>query len=122
MSIDEGLVACVAEAVEPLGTFTTRAMMGGATLYLEDAPFAIIALDQLWFKADAESDAAWDAAGAERFTFAFKNGRVVSMNYRRAPEDVHDDADTMREWATLALEAGRRAAAKRKPRIRKPKA
>ena len=38
-------------------------MMGGATLYCDGTVFAILAFDELWFKADAESDAAWDAAG-----------------------------------------------------------
>ncbi len=31
------------------------------------------------------------------------------MNDRRAPEDCYDDADILRRWATLALEAGARA-------------
>jgi DNA transformation protein len=39
------------------------------------------------------------------------------MNYRRAPDDVYDDADAMRQWATLGIEAGLRAPAKKK---RKP--
>ena len=38
------------------------------------------------------------------------------MNYRSAPDDVHDDAEAMRRWAGLALEAGNRAAAKKKPK------
>jgi DNA transformation protein len=32
MTIDEGLLAWIEEALEPLGTVTRRAMMGGATL------------------------------------------------------------------------------------------
>jgi DNA transformation protein len=38
------------------------------------------------------------------------------MNYRRAPDDVYDDADELRRWAMLALEAGRRAPKKAPPR------
>jgi DNA transformation protein len=38
------------------------------------------------------------------------------MNYRRAPTDVYDDAEAMQRWAGLALEAGTRAATKKKPR------
>lgn len=115
MAFDAGLLDWVAEALEPMGTITHRKMMGGATLYLDGIVFAIISSDDgLWFKADAQSDAAWDAAGCERFTFEMKN-RLASMNYRRAPDDVFDDADAMRQWAALGLEAGRRAPAK-KPR------
>ncbi len=117
MAFDAGLLDWVAEALEPLGTVTHRRMMGGATLYLDGIVFAIISSDDaLWFKADAQSDAVWDAAGCERFTFEMKD-RTASMNYRRAPDDVFDDADAMREWAALGVEAGRRAPAK-KPKAR----
>jgi DNA transformation protein len=115
MSFDEGLLAWVQEALEPVGLVTMRKMMGGATLYLDGIIFAIL-LDALWFKADAESDALWDAEGCERFTFTFRDGKVDTMNYRRAPADVHDDAEAMQLWARLAVEAGLRGAAKKKPK------
>jgi DNA transformation protein and related proteins len=113
MSVDEGLLDWVSEALEPMGRVTKRAMMGGATLYLDGTVFAVYADDALWFKADKESDRIWDAADCPRFTYAFKNGRTGSMNYRRAPDDVHDDGDAMRHWAGIAVEAGRRGAEKK---------
>jgi DNA transformation protein len=119
MSVDEGLLGWMREALEPLGTVTMRKMMGGGTLYLDGTVFAILVEDQIWFKSDAESDALWDAEGCEHFTYAFKDGRTGSMNYRRAPLDVHDDNEAMQRWAKLALEAGVRAAAKKKPRKKK---
>jgi DNA transformation protein and related proteins len=115
MSIDQGLLAWIEEALEPLGTVTKRPMMGGATLYLDGTVFAIVADDELWFKADKISDDEWDAAGAERFTYDM-GGKTGTMNYRRAPLDVHDDPDAMRRWASLALEAGLRAPKKAKSR------
>lgn len=115
MAVDAGLIAWVEEALAPLGTLSKRAMMGGATLYLDGTVFAIVDDDQLWFKADAQSDAVWDAAGCPRFTYQMGEGREGSMNYRRAPDDVYDDADAMREWAAIAIAAGQRAPA-RKPR------
>ena len=116
MAADEGLIDWVTEAMEPIGHVTKRAMMGGATLYSDGTIFAIVASGGgLWLKADAESDAVWDEAGCERFTYEM-NGKIGSMNYRRAPDDVYDDADELRRWATLALEAGRRAPKKAPPR------
>jgi DNA transformation protein len=119
MSFDEGLFAWVQEALEPVGAVTLRKMMGGATLYLDGVIFAIL-LDELWFKSDAESDAVWDAEGCERFSFTMKDGKVESMNYRRAPTDVYDDPEAMQQWARIAVEAGLRGAAKKKPKRRKP--
>ena len=119
MSIDEGLYAWVQEALEPLGRVTMRKMMGGATLYLDGNVFAILLDDQIWFKSDVDSDGLWDVEGCERFTYAFKDGRIETMNYRRGPLDVYDDPNAMQRWARLALEAGTRAAAKKKPREKK---
>ncbi|MES2443133.1 MAG: TfoX/Sxy family protein [Pseudomonadota bacterium] len=113
MAFDAGLVEWVTEALEPLGTVTMRRMMGGATLYLDGSIFGIVADSEIWFKADAESNALWDAAGAERFTVTFATGMVDTMNYRRAPADVYDDADAMREWAGLGIAAGLRAPRKK---------
>lgn len=136
MSYDESLVEWVREALEPLGPVTLRKMMGGATLYLDGndrmsgAPhrstlsggqgnpiiFAIAYGGEIWFKADGESDAVWDAEGCERFSVTFKDGRVDTMNYRRAPADVYDDAEAMQRWARLAHAAGLRGAAKKRPK------
>ncbi len=118
MSVDAGLVAWVEEALEPLGRVTVRKMMGGGTLYLDGTVFAITDEGELWFKADDETNSVWDEAGCERFSVTFKDGRVDTMNYRRAPADVYDDADELQRWAKLALEAGIRAAARKKPRKR----
>lgn len=124
MAVDQGLIDWIEEATETLGQLSRRAMMGGATLYLDGTVFAIVGSGgDLWFKADGTSDAEWDAAGCARFTYEFPNGRVGTMNYRRAPDDVYDDADELRRWAALALEAGHRAPKKAKaakrPRPRK---
>ncbi len=110
MSVDAGLIDWVAEAMSPVGEVTSRRMMGGATLYCDGTVFAIVAGDALWFKADKASDATWDAAGAERFTYPRKDGKIASMNYRRAPTDCYDDPDVLRDWAAHAVAAGRRGA------------
>jgi DNA transformation protein len=119
MSYDAGLYGWVQEALEPLGTVSMRRMMGGATLYLDGTVFAILDEGEIWFKADGESDAVWDEEGCERFTFEMGEGKTGSMNYRRAPLDVYDDPDAVRRWARLGLEAGLRAAAKKKPKAKK---
>ncbi len=119
MSVDESLYAWVQEALEPLGSVAMRKMMGGATLYLDGTVFAILDEGELWLKADAETDAIWDAEGCEKFSVTFRDGKVDVMNYRRAPTDVYDEPEAMQRWARLAVEAGLRGAAKRKPR--KPK-
>ena len=114
MSIDEGLYAWTEEALEPLGRVSMRKMMGAAVLYLDGTIFAVLDDGELWFKADAVSAAIWDEAGCEHFTFTAKDGRVERMNYRRAPNDVYDDAEAMQRWAQLAVAAGLRGAARKR--------
>lgn len=116
MAVDLALYAWVEEALEPVGRVSKRAMMGAAVLYLDGIVFAVLDETELWLKADAESAAIWDEAGCERFTFTGKDGRVETMNYRRAPSDVYDEAEAMQRWALLAVEAGRRGAAKKRKR------
>ena len=116
MAVDEGLYAWVEEALEPLGKVSMRKMMGAAVLYLDGVIFAVLDESELWFKADAETNAIWDAEGCEHFTFTGSDGRTETMNYRRAPADAYDDAEAMQRWAALAREAGTRAASTRKKR------
>ncbi|HEX8621311.1 MAG TPA: TfoX/Sxy family protein [Allosphingosinicella sp.] len=116
MSYDEGLYAWVQEAMAPVGLVTMRKMMGGATLYLDGTIFAILVDDGIWLKSDAEADPVWDSEGCDKFSVTFKDGKVDVMNYRRAPLDVYDDPDAMRRWAGIAVEAGLRAAAKKRPK------
>lgn len=119
MSVDEGLLEWVREALEPLGLVTMRRMMGGATLYLDGTIFAIMDEGEIWFKADPVTDQVWDAEGSERFSVTFKDGRVDTMNYRRGSAGIYDEPEVMQQWARLALEAGLRGAARKKPRREK---
>lgn len=113
--MDEGLIEWVRECLEPIGAVTMRKMMGGATLYCDGIIFAIVSRDgELWLKCDSENEDVFKEAGLEKFTFEMK-GKQGSMNYRRAPLDVHDDPDAMREWARLGIAAGERAP-KKKPK------
>ena len=109
MAFDAGLVEWTKDVLEPLGVVTMRRMMGAATLYLDGTIFAIVDDGEIWFKADAESNAIWDEAGCERFTIAFSATNIGTVNYRRAPADVYDDPEAIREWAALGIAAGERA-------------
>ncbi|MCP4616794.1 MAG: TfoX/Sxy family protein [Bradyrhizobium sp.] len=111
MAVDQGLVEWVKEAMAPVGTVTSKRLFGGAALYLDGLAFAILAFDALWLKADAESAADW--GDAERFSVTRENGKVQSLNYRRAPDETYDDADALRRWGLLAIEAARRAPPKK---------
>jgi DNA transformation protein len=104
----------VSEALDGWGCVSARKMFGGQSLYLDGRIFAMIADDALWFKADAISTPVWEAAACPVFTYDFGDGKMAgTMNYRRAPDDVYDDADALRHWAKFGIEAAMRAPVKR---------
>lgn len=119
MAFDANLVAWAEEALASVGTVSMRRMMGACVLYLDGTIFAVVE-DEIWFKSDAESNAVWDAEGCERFAITLKDGSVEHMNYRRAPSDVYDDAEAMQRWTALAVEAGLRGAARKRPTRKSP--
>jgi DNA transformation protein len=110
VSIDASLVEWIAEAMAPIGHVTMRRMFGGGALYCDGTIFALLAMDDLWFKSDVESRPLWDALGADHFTYPKKGGTVGITSYRRAPADAHDDQDAMRRYGEMGLAASLRKA------------
>ncbi len=104
---------------EPFGPVTVRRMFGGAGVYAEGLCFAIEADGEVFLKADALSQPSFSAAGSAPFTYVMK-GKPKSMSFWRLPEIAHDEADELRRWAGLGVEAARRAAEVKANRKRKP--
>ena len=103
---------------EPFGPVTVRRMFGGAGVYAEGLCFAIESNGEVFLKADALSQPSFSAAGSAPFTYAMK-GKPRSMSFWRLPEIAHDEADELRRWAGLGVEAARRAAEAKARRKRK---
>ena len=53
--------------LSPLGDVTARPMFGGHGVFLDDRMFALISKDVLYFKADDENRAEFEAAGMESY-------------------------------------------------------
>ena len=101
------------------GPCVAKRMFGGYGISTDGLTLAILAdLGQgetLWLKADALSQAQFEAAGCARFTYMAK-GVSRGMNYYSAPPEAMESEALMAPWAQLALQA---ALAARKP-ARKP--
>jgi DNA transformation protein and related proteins len=103
---------------EPFGLVTVRRMFGGAGVYAEGRCFAIESTGEVFLKADALNQPSFSAAGSTPFTYVMK-GKPKSMSFWRLPEVAHDEADELRRWAGMGLEAARRAAGAKRGRKRK---
>lgn len=114
-ALDEFASHCL-ELLAPLGAARAKRMFGGYGLYVDDLFIALIAFERLYLKVDAQTRAAFEAAGGEPFVYDGK-GKSVTMSYFTAPEQAIESAHEMLPWARLALEAALRArAAKAAPK------
>ena len=102
--------------LSPLGTITSRAMMGGHILYSNGVVFALIAGNALFLKVDDSTRPRFEALNLKAFQpFPDKPG---TMQYYPPPAEFFEDADVVTEWGRAAVEVGKRAAAKKKPKAK----
>lgn len=127
MATSSDFVRHVSELLAPAGRVVTKRMFGGHGIYLDGLFMAIIVDDELYLKADAATNAAFDAESCAPFVYS-RDGKSMTMGYRRAPGDAMDAPHLMLPWARLALQAALRAQAvkaakaapKTKPAAKKP--
>ena len=116
MSVSAGFKKFLIEQMAGFGPVVIKSMFGGAGVMRDGQMFALIDDDVLYFKADDTTKAAFEEEGLAQFTYKAKGGKLMEMNYYRAPERCLDDPDEMAKWCHNAYGAALRAAAKKKPR------
>jgi DNA transformation protein len=110
------------ELFKPFGEVAVKRMFGGAGVYAEGLCFAIESGGEVFLKADAVAQPELVAAGSSPFIH-FARGKPMPTSFWRLPAIAHEEADELIRWASLGLEAARRAAeAKAKPKKGRPKA
>ncbi|MEJ6007420.1 TfoX/Sxy family protein [Paucibacter sp. AS339] len=100
------------ELLSPLGPLRHRRMFGGWGIYVDDLFIAIIAFDQLYLKADAQTREQFLAAGCAPFQYE-REGQVATLGYFVAPEEAMESPALMEPWGRLALGAALRARAEK---------
>jgi DNA transformation protein len=83
-------------------------MFGGYGLYIDDVFVAIIAGDNLYLKADDQTQVRFETAGCRRFEYTAR-GKQHALGFWSVPPEAMDSPSLMQSWARLALEAGLRA-------------
>src|SRR5262245_50549875 len=110
MALANEFVNHVSELLASAGYVVTKRMFGGYGVYIDGLFVAIVAWDELYLKADDTTRAAFDAESCKPFVYS-KDGRQMTMSYRRAPDEAMDAPHLMLPWARLAIEAALRARA-----------
>ena len=105
-------VAYILDLLRLVPGVQAKAMFGGHGLYRDGLMFAIVIDEQLYFKVDDETVAAYAARGLGPFTYTSR-GKTASLRYHVAPPEVLDDPQAMAQWALAACEVAVRAQAAR---------
>jgi DNA transformation protein len=121
MSDIEAFLDWQRELLGAVAPVSFRAMFGGHGVYADGVMIGLVADQQLYLKADDATRERFAAAGSKPFVYDGK-GKPVTMSYWLAPDAALDDPESMAPWARLALEAARRAQAKKARGARAPKA
>jgi len=117
MAVRNEFVDHVGELLAPAGHVVTKRMFSGHGVYIDGLFVAIVAWDELYLKTDDNTRAAFDAESCKAFVYS-KDGRQMTMNYRRAPDEAMDAPHLMLPWARRAIEAALRARAVKAARVK----
>ena len=94
------------DGLSTLGEVTTRPMFGGHGVFLDNRMFALISTDVLYFKADGENRAEFEAAGMKSYG---------KMPYYQVPPAAMDDPRQLENLGGGAVAAALRGD-KKKPK------
>jgi DNA transformation protein and related proteins len=101
------------------GPVTIRPMFSGFGVSADGVNFAMALRAGLYFRADEETIAQFEAEGSSPFQYQTRDKTVTVRSYWELPARLFDDPEELTSWARAALAAARRAAAKKRPKARK---
>jgi DNA transformation protein len=100
----------ITEQMVDFGPVSVRGVSGGTGIFRDGLMFALIVDEVLYFKADAQTQTAFEAEGLGPFTYATKNHPRTVMSYWRAPARCLDDSEDMTQWCREAFAVALRSA------------
>jgi DNA transformation protein and related proteins len=122
VSVSASFKEFVIEQMAGFGPVVIRPMFGGAGVYHDSLMFALIVDEVIYLKVSDATQPYFEAENLGPFTYSMKNGKMMEMAYFRIPERCLDDTDEMTAWCKKAFEVALRAAAQKKPVVKKPPA
>ena len=115
MAVSPDYKSYLEELFEPLPGVIFKGIFGGLSIFHDGAMFGLVAYEQLYFKADKQTEPRFAEAGSEPFICEGK-GRKVQMSYWTARDATMDNPEEFETWPRLGMEASRRAAAAKPPK------
>jgi DNA transformation protein and related proteins len=110
----------IQDLFQELGPVRIRRMFGGQGIYAGERMFALEAGGSIYLKADDVNRPLLRDAGSRPFVYG-ANGKTATMSYWSMPEDGLDDPSAAAHWGRLAVEAARRSAEAKVPKLNTPR-
>ena len=101
------------------GPVTIRPMFSGFGVSVDGVNFALALRAGLYFRADELTIPQFEAEGSKPFQYQTRAKTVMVNSYWQLPARLFDDTEELSRWASAALGAARRAAVKKRPKVRK---
>jgi len=101
------------------GPVTIRPMFSGFGISADGINFAMALRGGLYFRADENSVARFEAEGSKPFSYQTSAKTVTVGSYWQLPARLYDDPEELTDWARAALAAAQRAALRKRPKKRK---
>jgi DNA transformation protein len=111
---DDGFAEFVREQLSPLGRVTTRRMFGKLGVFCDGVMLGMMTDNTLYFRVDEQNRETFKEAASSPPLNYKKKGEMIDLAFWRVPERLIDEPDELLDWASAALAAAHRVAAKRK--------
>ena len=95
------------------GPVVLRRMFSGYGIVADGVNFAMALRAGIIFRVDEQTEARYEAEGANPFQYETRNKTIIVKSYRHLPERLYDDPEELAAWAREAVGAAKRAAAKK---------
>ena len=119
MPSDEQFVTEVIDRFCMVDPVSSRKMFGGHGIFHNGLMIALIADNELYLKADKESEHWFNEQGLAAFSYQKAGGKVYKMSYFQASESFFEDDEETRIWMQRAIDAAARAPRKPKKMSKK---
>lgn len=88
---------------------TLKRMFGGIGVFHDGQMFALSIEEQIYLKADAETEGVFQAKGLRPFTYEAK-GKAMVIRYYELDAEAFEDPDVLKYWVRLGIGAALRKA------------
>ena len=114
MVASNGFAEFLCEQLAPLGRLSMRRMFGKTGVFCNGVMFGVVSDDTLYFRVDDGNRAIFAEAASSPPLNYEKRGTTIDLAFWRAPDRLLDEPDELIAWASAALAAAHRVAAKRR--------